>query len=251
MALPGAFNLSSDIVSVRCTGSDTIFNIHENLLVQLPAPEPFLAAKKIGTVLDIDLPSQGFKHFAHWLYDGKLDDHGKHYDTGMMELISAHNVGRRLGCVGFRDVVLDGIIAVLRTMEDEGETSLEYFMDEWLQEFPSGAFGRRLLIDWMIYNTGCRISIPWEDHHPFRFLIEDGNADFVKDFARQALIAQGKEDFLMVAEDVELSMLLVLGFLDKQFHTGYPHMTKGAWAESPCKYHYHRELGRPCYKAEQ
>ncbi|KAK3708911.1 hypothetical protein LTR37_011241 [Vermiconidia calcicola] len=246
------FDVTSKVISIRCTGSNVTCNVHEDLLEQLSASAPFSAAKKDGAIWELDLPHDGFKHFAHWLYQGELDVRGDDREKTMLELISAHEVGRKMCCVRFQDLVIDGIIDNLRDIYND--VWLGMFLSQWLQEFPSGSLGRQLLLDWLMYSETNSIRIidgsGNGNSSAYSTLTATGDSDFVKTFARQILLVLGKTDFAQMADDEDTSIMTILGFMNKQAEGGFEKLGEQAWKRNLCEYHHHTKLRQPCYKAE-
>ncbi|KAK3708910.1 hypothetical protein LTR37_011240 [Vermiconidia calcicola] len=254
MAPPPVFDLTSKMVSVHCRGSNETFSIHENLLKshgfeEFGLMQPSRRANVGPAHVGLNYHHEGFKHFAHWMYERKLCDIADdEFEKPMRGLVAAHALGRKLECVEFCDRVIDAMIYRLQRKEAERVVSDGSFVEEWLEASPVNCPGRQLLLDWLVdgsHEEGDALMAKVDAD------LVDSNASFFTTLARQILVSQKKEDYLPLVNDIEVSTSFVCGFLERKAREDFPGLVVDDWMKDSCKYHLHTEVGQQCYKAAQ
>ncbi|KAK3708913.1 hypothetical protein LTR37_011243 [Vermiconidia calcicola] len=253
MAPPARFDPQDTIVSVKCHHPPTstpYFHIHETLLYKAAAVHNWRRSSAHENTFELNVPWDGFRHFALWLYTGKCDEENLSADCWIdstNELLHAHEVGRKLGCVDFQDTVVDALTTKLT--DCKGNLICD-ILGDFLKEFPFQSIGRQLLVDVIAYGPAENGMSNEEDKRfDYNALKSVDDSHFTIVLSREILASRGFQVPLNLTE--ELMTMLVCGFLEIKSQGDSVPRREMPWITNPCRYHRHTELGLPCYKSKQ
>ncbi|PIB01196.1 hypothetical protein CB0940_00892 [Cercospora beticola] len=222
------------IVTVVSSSSDgpelrPHLHIHEKLLFasspilkKLTEPTVGVATRIQISRLELNLPFQGLRNLSHWLYHREApikaseDIVDNKISSQLIGLIHGYNVGERLQIVDFADVCTSSLLGLL---DEKGDlTSLVRLMPAIASYTRPGSRIRKLIVDWIV-------------------TAEDESKHAVDNSVWQAFMSD--QNFC--------SMLLDAFYKRKLEHQVCLRHVERLHKLTPCVYHWHVELGRPCY----
>ncbi|CAK1355379.1 unnamed protein product [Cercospora beticola] len=223
------------IVTVVSSSSDgpelqPHLNIHEKLLFasspilkKLTEPTVGIATRIEISRLELNLPFEGLRILSHWLYHREApikaseDIVDNKTSSQLISLIHGYNIGERLQIVHFADVCTDSLLDLL---DEKGDlTSLTKAMPAVTSYTRPGSRIRKLIVDWIV-TAECK-SKNAMDNNVWQAFMSDQNF---------------------------CSMLLDAFFRRKLEHQVCLHHLERLHKLTPCVYHWHVELDRPCYR---
>ncbi|PPJ60294.1 hypothetical protein CBER1_01313 [Cercospora berteroae] len=223
------------IVTVVSSSSDgpelqPHFHVHQKLLFasspvlkKLTEPTVGIATRIQISRLELNLPFEGLRILSHWLYHREAsikaseDIIDNKISSQLIGLIHGYNVGERLQIVDFADVCTDSLLDLL---DEKGDLiSLTKAMPAITSYTRPGSRIRKLIVDWIV-TADCK-SKNAVDNNVWQAFISDPNF---------------------------CSMLLDAFFRRKLEHQVCLHHVERLHKLTPCVYHWHVELGRPCYR---
>lgn len=128
---------------------DVETNVHAELLHRYV--HRLIEGHDITKPIQLEVPFDGLRHFAHWLYCGKavyphVWDRHQNWMDDLDELLAAHTTGRRLDCVDFMDAVIEYFVE-----ESDNFVVFEDFTAAFTEEFSVGSGGRQLAVVFLVY----------------------------------------------------------------------------------------------------
>lgn len=205
-------------------------HIHEKLLFasspilkKLTEPTVGIATRIQISRLELNLPFEGLRILSHWLYRREAsikaseDIVENKISSQLIGLIHGYNIGERLQIVDFADVCTDSLLDLL---DEKGDlTSLAKAMPAIASYTRPGSRIRKLIVDWIV--TAEYKSKHAVDNNVWQAFMSDPNF---------------------------CSVLLDAFFRRKLEHQVCLHHVERLHKLTPCVYHWHVDLGRPCYR---
>ncbi|KAF2211600.1 hypothetical protein CERZMDRAFT_98481 [Cercospora zeae-maydis SCOH1-5] len=176
--------------------------------------------------IELDVPYEGLRNLSHWLYhreyplktsEDLVDDK---MSSQIVGFIHSYHVGEKLQIVDFADACADSMLQLLETQGDLG--CLAKVMPAVTAYIQADSRIRRLIVDWIVR-------------------AECSSKSAVDNSVWQAFMS-----------DQHLCGMLLDAFYRRKLeHQVCLHHVEGLHKLTPCVYHWHAELGKPCYRQSE
>lgn len=229
---------------VKTDESSKHFNVHKSLLDKY-APNLRIDKTEDGTMTaTVYTTTNSLEVFLNWMYTAETPGDMPDVLDEVELFIPAIALGRMEECVEFADRMLDELIE--RMAIDGGYFPLDKII-EAAKVFEDGSGPFRFLIDFFIHREPINCGGQFQSVSEALSNVE--NYLFIHELAKK--ICEKRNFELKHCDDV-FDKVVVSGFFAYKAAEVEDNIREGGpWEDDRCQYHYHTELGLPCYNLKR